>query len=77
MTFRFSVLSKLLDRQMAVIAAEFGLSLAAYRALATIAAFDETTAADLVRYTSYDKAALSRTVVELEKLSAREGGSTG
>ena len=72
MTFRFSVLSKLLDRQMAGIAAEFGLSLAAYRALATIAAFDETTAADLVRYTSYDKAALSRTVVELEKLELIE-----
>ena len=69
MTFRFSVLSKLLDRQMADIAARFDLSLAAYRALATIDAFSETTAADLVRYTGYDKAAMSRTVVELERKS--------
>jgi len=68
MTFRFSVLSKLLDRQMSDIAGDFGLSLAAYRALATIAAFGETAAADLVRYTGYDKAAISRTVVELDKL---------
>jgi len=69
MTFRFSVLSKLLDRQMSGIASDFGLSLAGYRALATIDAFGEATAADLVRYTGYDKAAMSRTVMELEKQS--------
>jgi len=40
--------------------------------LATIAAFEEATAADLVRYTGYDKAALSRTVVELGKLDLIE-----
>jgi len=62
MTFRFSVLSKLLDRQMTGIAADLGLSLIAYRALATIDAFGEATAADLVRYTGYDKAALSRAI---------------
>lgn len=72
MTFRFSVLSKLLDRQMSDIAGQFGISLGGYRALATIAAFEEATAADLVRYTGYDKAALSRTVVELGKLDLIE-----
>ena len=67
MTFRFSVLSKLLDRQMTGIAADLGLSLIAYRALATIDAFGEATAADLVRYTGYDKAALSRAIRDLQK----------
>ncbi len=66
MTFRFSALSKLLDKQMAEIAGDFGLSLIGYRLLVTIDAFGETTAADIVRYTGYDKAALSRMVVELE-----------
>lgn len=65
MTFRFSVLSKLLDRQMATIAAEFGLSLGAYRGLAAIDAFGEITAAELVRYTGYDKAGVSRQIAEL------------
>lgn len=68
MTFRFSVLSKLLDRQMTGIAASFGVSLVSYRALVTIDAFGEATATDLVRYTGYDKAAISRTLVELERL---------
>ena len=66
MTFRFSVLSKLLDRQMAEIAARFDLSLIAYRALVTIDAFETATAADLVRYTGYDKAALSRVLSDLQ-----------
>lgn len=65
MTFRFSVLAKLLDQQMAGIAAANGLSLGAYRALATIEAFGQITAADLTRMTAYDKAAVSRQVAEL------------
>jgi len=65
MTFRFSVLSKLLDQQMASIAATHGLTLGAYRALATTQAFGTITAADLTRYTAYDKAAVSRHVAEL------------
>lgn len=69
MTFRFSVLSKLLDHQMTEIAARVGLSLGEYRALATISAFGETTAADLVRYTGYDKAAMSRLVGSLQSKS--------
>lgn len=68
MTFRFSVLSRLLDQQMTVIAADFGLSLGAYRGLVTIDAFGEMTSADLVRYTGYDKAAVSRQVKELRDL---------
>jgi len=35
--------------------------------VATIDAFGEATAAELVRYTGYDKAALSRTISELQK----------
>lgn len=67
MTFRFSVLSKLLDRQMSEIAIDVGLSLGAYRGLATISAFEHATAAELSRYTGYDKAAVSRQVSELQK----------
>lgn len=66
MTFRFSVLSKLLDRQMTDIAKQVDLSLTAYRALATIAAFGAISAADLCRYTGYDKAAISRHLAALE-----------
>jgi len=66
LTFRLSVLSKLLDRQMAEIAAEADLSLLGYRLLATARAFDGLSAADLGRYTGYDKAAISRLVTELE-----------
>lgn len=65
MTFRVSVLSKLLDQQMAQLASEVDLSLGAYRALATIEAFGQLTAADLARYTAYDKGAVSRQVGEL------------
>ena len=67
MTFQFSILSKLLDRQMADIAAGFGLSLIGYRVLVTIEAFGKISAADVARYTGYDKAAISRAVVDLDK----------
>lgn len=66
LTFRISVLSKMLDRQMAEIAAIENLSLGAYRMLATIDAFETLTAADLVRYTAYDKGAVSRLLAELD-----------
>ncbi len=62
LTFRVSVLSKLLDRQMSDIALRQDLSLLEYRLLATIEAFGTLTAADLVRYTGYDKAAVSRAI---------------
>lgn len=67
LTFRVSVLSKLLDRQMAGIASKQGLNLLEYRLLATTQAFGTLTAADLVRYTGYDKAAVSRTVSQLSE----------
>ena len=67
LTFRISVLSKLLDQDMADIASAHGLSLAGYRTLATIQAFGVLTAADIIRYTAYDKAAISRTLAELAK----------
>lgn len=73
LTFRISVLSKLLDRQMAEIAAREGLSLGAYRMLATIDAFETLTAADLVRYTAYDKGAVSRLLAELDARGLVEG----
>ena len=66
MTFRFSVLAKLLDRQMAAIARDHDLSLIGYRALVTIDAFGSVSAADLCRYTAYDKAAVSRVLTELQ-----------
>lgn len=65
MTFRFSVLSKLLDKQMTAIAGAHDLSLVEYRALVTTLAFQELSAADLSRYTGYDKGVLSRAVATL------------
>lgn len=75
MTFRLSVLSKLLDRQMADIAARQGLGLIGYRLLATAQAFGPLTAADLGRHTCYDKAAVSRAVSDLENKGWFEGAA--
>ncbi len=65
MTFRFSVLSKLLDKQMTMIAAAHDLTLVEYRALVTTQAFQQLSAADLARYTGYDKGVLSRAVASV------------
>lgn len=63
--FRFAILQRLLDRQITRLLGEHGLSVAAYRTLITIEAFEELSAADLVRYVVVDKALMSRTCSSL------------
>ncbi|MEM7022425.1 MAG: MarR family transcriptional regulator [Pseudomonadota bacterium] len=65
-SFRIAVLSRLLDRQMSRILADYGLTLPAYRILVTIDAFGEISAADLVRVVVVDKGVISRSSAELE-----------
>jgi DNA-binding MarR family transcriptional regulator len=80
LTFRFSVLSKLLDQQMTAIAARHGLSLIEYRLLATLEAFGTLSSADLARYTGYDKAAVSRatkTIIEEGLMDVRDDPDHG
>ena len=52
---------------MSEIAKAHDLSLGAYRALVTIEAFGQLSAADLCRYTGYDKAAISRHLADLQQ----------
>jgi len=65
LTFKFTVLQRLLDRQLARILAPHGISVTSYRVLAIIAAFGETSAAELGRLGGLDKGLVSRCVADL------------
>jgi DNA-binding MarR family transcriptional regulator len=65
LTFKFTVLQRLLDRQLARILAPHGVSVTAYRVMAIIAAFGETSAAELGRMGGLDKGLVSRCVADL------------
>jgi len=65
LSFRFAVLQRMLDRQISRILARHDMSLATYRVLITIDAFEEMAAADLVRMIAVDKALVSRSVADL------------
>ncbi len=65
--FRFAILQRLLDKQIARIVARHGLSVTAYRTLTTIEAFGELSGADLVRLVAVDKGLVSRSCRQLIK----------
>lgn|GEM_PF-2719006 len=65
LSFRLAVTQRLLDRQMTRLLERHDLSLAAYRVLLTIEAFDEIAAADLVRLVVVDKGLISRSCQDL------------
>ena len=65
LAFRVAIMQRMLERQMSRLLDRHGLSLAAYRVLVTIEAFDEIAAADLVRLVVVDKGLISRTCQDL------------
>lgn len=65
LSFRLAILQRLLDRQITRILGRYGMSLAAYRVLVTIDAFEETSATELVRMIAVDKALVSRSAADL------------
>ncbi|NJO38070.1 MAG: MarR family transcriptional regulator, partial [Rhizobiales bacterium] len=65
LSFRLAVTQRLLDRQMTRLLERHDLSLPAYRILVTIEAFDEISAADLVRLVVVDKGLISRCCQDL------------
>lgn len=67
LSFRFAVLQRLLDRQMTRLLARHDVSLASYRILVTIEAFEEIAAADLVRLVVVDKGLVSRACAEMQE----------
>lgn len=65
LSFRFAVLSRLLDRHMARLLARHDLTLSAYRILAVLNAFGELSAADIARISVVDKGLISRRLADL------------
>ncbi|MGH1466119.1 MAG: MarR family winged helix-turn-helix transcriptional regulator [Cognatishimia sp.] len=68
LTFRLSVLSKLLDQQATALLKETPLSLTSYRIMNVVKTFGVISISDLSRFCALDRAQVSRTTVELEKL---------
>lgn len=67
-SFRLSLLSKLLERRLArLVGGEFGLAVAEYRVLAQIIMRPESTVRDIAARTLVDKAQVSRSVAALEE----------
>lgn len=67
LTFRLSVLSKILDQQGAELLKGTSLSLTAYRLLTVVETFGEISISDLSRFTAFDRAQISRTADALGK----------
>jgi len=68
LTFRLSVLSKLLDQQATGLLKDTPLSLTSYRILNVIDTFGELSISEISRFCALDRAQVSRTAVEMEKL---------
>jgi DNA-binding MarR family transcriptional regulator len=67
LTFRLSVLSKLLDQQAQELLADTDINLTAYRILNVINTFETASISDISRFCGIDRAQISRTAVDLEK----------
>ncbi|MDF9301969.1 MarR family transcriptional regulator [Tritonibacter mobilis] len=68
LTFRLSVLSKRLDQDAAALLKDTPLGLTSYRILNVVNTFEIISISDLSRFCSLDRAQVSRTAVEMEKL---------
>lgn len=67
LTFRLSVLSKILDQQSSELLKGTSLSLTAYRLLRVVDTLGEISISDLSRYAVLDRGQVSRTVITLGK----------
>lgn len=68
LTFRLSVLSKLLDKQSQDFLQGTPLNLSSYRLLAVVRTFEAISISDISRFNAMDRGQVSRAAVELEKL---------
>ena len=67
LTFRLSVLSKLLDHQAQELLSNTDISLTSYRILNVINTFTAASISDISRFCGIDRAQVSRTAVDLQK----------
>ncbi len=67
LTFRLSVLSKLLDHQAQELLAGTDINLTSYRMLQIISTFDTVSISDISRFCGIDRAQVSRSAVDLDK----------
>ncbi|WP_421907539.1 MarR family winged helix-turn-helix transcriptional regulator [Mameliella sp.] len=67
LTFRLSVLSKLLDQQAQAMLDGTGINLTGYRILNVINTLGKTSISDISRFCGIDRAQVSRSASELEK----------
>lgn len=67
LTFRLSVLSKLLDQQAQVMLEGRGINLTGYRILNIVNTLGSVSISDISRFCGMDRAQISRSAVELEK----------
>ncbi len=67
LTFRLSILSKLLDQEAIGLLEGTGLSLTAYRILNVTTTFGDVSISDISRFCAIDRGQVSRTAVQLEK----------
>ncbi|MFK8081155.1 MAG: MarR family winged helix-turn-helix transcriptional regulator [Granulosicoccus sp.] len=68
LTFRLSVVSKLLDRHSQTFLEGSQLNLSSYRILAVVHTFEQISISDISRFNAMDRAQVSRAAIELEKL---------
>ena len=68
LTFRLSVLSKILDQQAQEMLSDSSINLTAYRILNVVNTFDSASISDISRFCRIDRAQVSRTAVELDNL---------
>lgn len=68
LTFRLAVISKRLDQQASEILKDTPLSLASYRILSVVRIFEQVSISDISRFNAIDRAQVSRTATDLEKL---------
>ena len=67
LTFRLSVLSKLLDQQAQEFLSDTDINLTSYRILNVINTFGTVSISDISRFCGIDRAQVSRTAVDLDK----------
>lgn len=67
LTFRMSVLSKLLDQQSQELLRGYPINLTSYRVMNVVNTFNELSISDISRFTAMDRAQISRTAAQLEK----------
>ena len=67
LTFRLTVLSKILDQQSLELLKGSGINLTSYRVMHVVDTFEAISISDISRFAALDRAQISRTAAELER----------